>query len=232
MPFVLVLSGLVGVLSAGCSRGDDPSAAPDVEAVAGRRAAQVRAAALDAGLPAEVADVLARAARAPAATFSAVFAVDGVEGSVVVHQRPPRRRVDVVDGSGRTVSSFVTGDRPDEAAAVRCERVASGEHAGWRCEEAGVDGAAGAVPTIGAFDPRAVDRTVEALRSSAAPVVVERRTVAGVAARCVTAGPDDRFCVSPAGVPVLVQRGDGGATLRATTYRDAVDDEDLRRPDG
>lgn len=212
---LLVVLGLVGAACAGCSRGDDSAAGR----VVAQRAAQARSAAIEAGLGDDVADVVALAARAPAATFSAVYEVPGVPGRVVVHQRPPRRRVDTVDAEGRTVSAFVSDG---SATSWDCTRRTS-----WRC--AAVAGSSGA----GAFDPALVDRTVAALSATgptAEPVSVERTTVAGAAAVCVRSGATERLCVSPSGVPLLVERA-GAGSLRAVTYRTAVDPDDLRRPD-
>ena len=214
---LFVLFGLVVAAGAGCPRGNGSK----LDAVADRRASQVRSAAVDGGLPPPVGDVLATAARAPSATFSAVYSGGGIDGSVVVHQRPPQRRVDVVDARGRTVSAFVI----DGDEALRCER----ERRAWRCSEDDDDGAA--PPSLGAFDPALLDRTVSALAASEIAVTVERVRIAGTAASCVVSGPDDRFCVSPSGVPLLVQRADGTLALRATTYRRSVADDDLRRPD-
>lgn len=212
---MLVLTGLVAATLVGCSRGDDSS----LSQVVSQRAAQARAAARSAGLGDDAADVVARAARAPAATFSAVYEVRGTEGRVVVHQRPPRQRVDAVDGDGRTVSSFVS-DGPNGS--WSCQR---GRGSAWRCvETAASDG-------VGAFDPSVVDRTVTALAAADAPVRVERMRIAGVDAACVRSGPSDRFCVSPSGVPLVVERSDGGQSLRVVTYRTTVDTSDLDRPD-
>ena len=225
MLFVLVLSGLAGVLSAGCSRGDDASVA-SVASVVELRVAQVRAAAAEAGLADDVTDVVAAAAGAPAATFSAVFVGGGVEGSVVVHQRPPRRRVDVVDGSGRTVTSFVVDGA---GSAQRCLRGSAGR---WRCSPVGGEEA---VPPVGAFSPAALDAAISALAEAGADagagaVSVERTRVAGAPVACVVSGPADRLCVSRSGVPLLVERSDGTPPLRATAYRTSVDDADLRAP--
>jgi hypothetical protein len=86
--------------------------------------------------------------------------------------------------------------------------------------------------SLGAFTPAALDAMVAALAGSAPrSVVAEAATVAGARARCVRSGPADRLCVSNTGVPLLVERSDGGASLRATTYRTAVADQDLGRPD-
>ena len=213
---LLLLCGLAVVACAGCSRGD----ASGVDEVVVARVSQVRSAARAAGLPAPVVSVMASAAGAPAATFSAVYASGDASGTVVVHQRPPRRRVDVVDGSGRTVSSFVV---EGDGSAVRCTR----QESEWECAAADVDGA----EPMGAFDPAVLDAAVAALAEASTPVTVERTTIAGAAARCVRSGPADRFCVSSAGVPLLVERSDGAAPLRATSYRASVTDDELRRPD-
>jgi hypothetical protein len=213
-----ILFGLVSAACAGCSRGDDSG----LEEVVATRSSQARAAAEEAGLPKGVADVVALAARAPAATFSAVYATSELDGTVVVHQRPPRRRVDVVDGSGETVQVFISDG---EAATVACDH----RPRGWHCAPVPVGSGAS---SLGAFTPAALDALVAALAgASPRSVLAESATVAGTRARCVRSGPADRLCVSTTGVPLLIERSDGGSSLRATTYRTAVADDDLRRPD-
>ena len=206
--------------------------------MADQREAQAREVAAEAGLPADVRSLLGSrpgAARAPQATFSASFAAG--TGTIVVHQAPPRRRVDVVD-AGVARESFVTGD---DGRTIRCERP---EGRGWTCGEtdAGSDGPVAGATGFGAFSPELVARTVEALEEGLAAydVRVEPLTVAGVQARCLRTVPKSgsggatatsRLCISPDGVPVLVERGAGSPVLRAVAYRSRVDADDLRRPD-
>ena len=222
-----MVSCLALVALAGCSRGDDPSR----REVADLRARQARAAAADAGLPADVGALLGVAARAPAATFSATY-VAGSE-RIVVHQVPPRRRVDVVvDGSAREAVVI------DESAgtAVTCVRPASKP---WACESN--DAPAGGGFAGGAFSPELVARTVEALADGADTyrTSVSSRTVAGVRASCLVSTPvagvegatTSQLCVAPDGVPLLVDRGDGAAVLRAVAYRPTAADQDVARPD-
>jgi hypothetical protein len=225
----LLCSGLALLAPVGCSRGDDPS----WREVADERAAQARSAAATAGLPADVQDVLALAARAPAARFTATYA-SGAE-RLVVAQVPPRRRVDVLGAGGTPVESVVTDG---DGGAVRCERPGNGGGGGgrWRCTE--VDGEAAAV---GAFSPELVARTVEALAASAGAyrTDVYVLTVARVRARCLRSTPVDaaagggpsQLCVAADGVPLLLDRGDGTPVLRAVAYRASAADEDVRRPD-
>lgn len=223
---VALLSCLALVAPVGCSRGDDPSW---VE-VAGMRERQARAAAAEAGLPAPVQEVLGRAARAPAATFSATYA----SGSdrLVVTQRPPRRRVDVVGTGGAPLESVVSDG---EGGTVRCERASRAAADRWACRAA--TGASGAV---GAFSPELVARTVEALTASASTyrTDVYDLTVAGVHVQCLrstpvdpTTGPPSQLCVAPDGVPLLLDRGDGTPILRAVAYRPSASAADVARPD-
>ena len=79
------------------------------------RADQVRDAAREAGLPDDVADVLATAARGATATFQVTYA--GTEGArFVVSQEPPDHRVDVI-AAGKIVESRVLRD----GTAYRCD---------------------------------------------------------------------------------------------------------------
>lgn len=216
---------------AGCAGDHEPGAAE----LADRRARQAVAAAAEAGLPDDVQELLGTAARAPAASFSATYRA-GVD-RVVVHQRPPRRRVDVIVGG--VARESVVSDADGE---VRCERPA-GEL--WTCRPVRAGEAAGGTVGFGAFSPELVARTVEALEDAAGAFtldVVERR-IAGVDASCLRSAPaaaaadEERgsatawLCVAPDGVPLLVDRGDGTPELRAIAYRRGASVGDVGRPD-
>ena len=224
---VLVLALALAALGAGCGSGDDRPSDADL------RSRQARSAAAEAGLPDEVGDLLALAARAPAARFAATYAAGSER--VVVHQVPPRRRVDVVVGGVARESVVVddAGSGSGPGSAVACSRP---EGSGWSCEES--ERSASAVAG-GPFSPELVARTVDSLQDSADAydVVVTDREVAGVAARCLVATPrtegsPSELCVAAAsGVPLLVDLGDGSPALRAVTYRPTASDDDVRRPD-
>ena len=172
--------------------------------------------------------LLALAARAPAATFSATY-TSGAD-RVVVHQRPPRRRVDVTSAGGGREAIVIDGD----GAVLTCRH---GDRR-WRCSAGGREDDA-----LGAFSPELVARTVEALEAAAGHyrTGVGRARIAGVAATCLRSTPLDaasaperstaQLCVAPDGVPLLLDRGDGSPVLRAIAYRAAARAEDVRRPD-
>src|SRR5690606_10642123 len=78
---------------------------PDEPDAADERAEQVREVAIDAGLPADAAEVLAVAARGVSATFQISY--PGPDGtSLVVAQEPPNRRIDALE-AGLVVESQV-----------------------------------------------------------------------------------------------------------------------------
>lgn len=220
------------VLAPAACAGDEEATAG---ALADRRARQAVAAAAEAGLPDEVQELLATAARAPAASFSATYRAGA--DRVVVHQRPPRRRVDVVVGG--VAREAVVSDADGE---VRCERPA-GEP--WTCTPVPAGDRDGGAAGFGAFSPELVARTVEALDDAAGAFtleVVERR-IAGIRASCLRSTPTGDgghgassapawLCVAPDGVPLLVDRGDGTPELRAVAYRSGTALDDVRRPDG
>jgi hypothetical protein len=228
------LAAVLALAAPACGRSGEPSA----DDLADRRARQAVAAAAEAGLPEEVQDVLGTAARAPSASFSATYRAGA--DRVVVHQRPPRRRVDVVVGG--VAREAVVSDGDGE---VRCQRPAGRP---WTCTPApaGATEAGSRAGGFGAFSPELVARTVEALEDAAGAFtleVVERR-IAGVEASCLRSAPVDGagdgggdaapawLCVAPDGVPLLVDRGDGTPELRAVAYRSGASSDDVARPDG
>ena len=220
---VVVVVGLVGATLAGCSRSDGS----ELEEVAALRERQARSAAAEAGLDESVQAFLGRAARAPVARFSATYQ-SGAE-RIVVHQVPPRRRVDVLVGGVARDAVVVGGDGEEP---VRCERPAGKP---WTCR---LDPDADA--DVGAFTPELVARTVESLAAGASAfrtTVVDQR-VAGVPARCLRSTPladgsgtTSQLCIAPDGVPLLLDRGDGSPVLRAVAYVASASDADVRRPD-
>jgi hypothetical protein len=220
------LALLVAVL-ASCG-GDGPG---DDAAV--RRSSQVRAAARDAGLPDEVADLLGDAAGVVGERFRVTYDLGGdAGGTAVLTQDPPRRRVDLrAQVAGDEVTrSLLT----DDDGTVVCER-AGGK---WTCRA----GTASDEPAAGAFGSDQIDRIVDDLRASrdAYDFRVATRDVAGVTARCLVTelkpgreatgelGAKGTLCISAEGVPLLVETP--AAWLRALRYTTAVDGEVFEPP--
>lgn len=218
-PLVAVVAGGLLVLSAGaCGGGDDEVTTDRVE--------QVRAAARDAGLRDEVADVLALAARGTTATFQVTY--PGTGGSaIVVSQDPPNRRVDVLT-AGLVVESQVVRD----GVAYACN-LPEGGQPGDALE---CDRTQGAVAAPGAFTDDAVQAFTDDLLASADEfdLTVESRTIAEVEATCLIAAPAagtvldgseagvDTVCLSPEGAQLLVDAG--GERVVADGYSTKVPD--------
>jgi hypothetical protein len=217
---VAVLLASLIAATAGCSRGDDP----EVAKVAALRSTQARRLAADAGLPDDVQRFLGRAAASTGATFTATY-VAGAD-RLVVHQRPPRRRVDTVVGA-KTASSVVLDEH---GRAFRC--APPGRR--WTCH---ADDAARS--TVGAFTPDVVSRTVDALKAATGAYVTstDTRRIAGTSATCLVSRPTSgdgavaTFCISPSGVPLLIDEGTGTPSLRALRYRPSASAADVARPD-
>ena len=208
-PITVLLAALL--VSAGAC-GDDTGSVGD------ERAAQVRDAAREAGLPDDVADVLALAAQGTTATFQVTYA--GTEGArLVVSQAPPDRRVDVIAADKVIESRVLRGGM-----GYRCE-LGSGTDPQLECERA-----AGAVDAPGAFTDDALDDFTAQLAASldGLELTVEERTIAGTDATCLVtqpkagttidrAGPSaETLCVSPEGAQLLVDAG--GDRLVAESY--------------
>lgn len=182
----------------------------DVDDVAADRSDQVRAAALEAGLSPEVADVLALAARGGSATFQVSY--PGPDGTaIVVSQDPPDRRIDALE-AGLVVESQVLVD----GVSYRCT-LPDGGRAGddLRCQRTSA-----ALPGTGAFTESALTRFTEDLAASLGTVelTVETRTIAGADATCLVASPSqaatsegapgpDTICVADDGTQLLVDVG-------------------------
>jgi hypothetical protein len=208
----LVLAGFALVLTA-C--GDDPSAADT-------RAGQVRETATGAGLAGDVADVLALAARGIDGTFQVTYA--GEDGAaLIVSQRPPDRRIDVVAGQQIVESRVFRG-----GVAYQCSLPEDDPEAGLDCRRS-----QGALDAPGAFTDEALDEFAAELAASKddLDLSVESRTIAGVDATCLVAvpkpGPTDgtgpgveTICLADEGAQLLIDAG--GERLVAEAYTTEV----------
>jgi hypothetical protein len=207
VPFLLALGLAVGLV--GC--GDDPSAAD-------MRADQVHDAAVDAGLPEEVADVLALAARGIDGTYQVTY--PGEDGAaLVVSQDPPDRRIDVVAGD-RIVESRVFRDD----VAYECTVPEDDPDGPLDCRRS-----QGALHAPGAFTDESLDAFAADLAGSKddLDLSVEPREIAGVEATCLVAipkaGPTDgtgpgveTICLSDEGGQLLIDAA--GERLVAAAY--------------
>ena len=188
------------------------------------RARQVREAAADAGLEADVAEVLALAARGATATFQVSY--PGTEGaSLVVSQDSPHRRVDVLQ-AGLLVQSQVVRD----GVAYRCQLPPRGRPG----DELDCTRTGGAIESPGAFTDDALTTFTEELAASldALDLTVDERTIAGTRARCLVTAPKagaqldpegpgvDTICLSDEGAQLLVDRG--GERVVADDYTTTV----------
>ncbi len=199
--------------------------------MADERADQARTAALDAGLDADVADVIALIATGDLGTYEVRYPgpVDGTELRIV--QRPPDRLVQVLAGETVTETRLVVDGEAFECVATdddgpvdECERV-----------DAFVD-------PPGVFDEAALARLTEALVARADQFTFTRETiaVAGVEATCLVTrrraevedpalGASGTICASDEGALLLVDQGD--ERLEATAYTTDVADDAFVRPD-
>ncbi|MCU1463416.1 MAG: hypothetical protein JWO37_3491 [Acidimicrobiales bacterium] len=198
------------VTLAGCG---SPSSTTDA---ATQRARDTRRLAAQAGLPPAVTDLLARYAASVGKTFSVTYDL-GQGKSLVVWQRPPRRRV---DAEGQRVYALADGT-------FGC---APTPPAGWRCLRSDTDAS-----LAGPLDPDAVTRTLDALRASrgAFTLRTERRRIAGVTADCVVSEPKtagaakpSTLCLSREGAVLL----GSGALLHAARYTTKVPASALALP--
>ncbi len=215
---------MIAVLLSGCS-GDDPGPGD-------QRAAQARAAALDAGLDADVADFLALASRGETATYQATYpGPSGTNTELVVANDPPDRRIDVLHGDVVTEVRLVLDGQAyrcprdgDKGAIVDCERTDA------------------VVETPGAFDDAALTTLTTALRDGREDFTfrITSTPIAGVSASCLVTelrpgherpdlGSAGTICVSPQGALLRVDQA--GETLEATDYATEIPDNTFVRPD-
>ena len=203
------------VAMAACGGNDD---------VGAERAAQVREAATEAGLPDDVVDVIVLAAEGTDATFQITY--EGTGGAaLVVSQDPPNRRVDVVAGEA-VVESRVFRD----GIGYRCTPPSTDPTGPLECQRS-----EGALEAPGAFTEAALDAFSRDLAESVddLELSVERRDLAGVTATCLVAAPKagptdgtgagvETLCLSPEGGQLLVDAA--GERVVARTYATDVPD--------
>ena len=219
--FVLALA-LASASVVACSSSD---------VVGDERAEQARTAALDAGLDEGVADFLALAARGQTATYQATYPGPDEGTDLVVANRPPDRRVDVVadevivqvqlslDGE-----SFRCSRDPEVDAIDECERTDA------------------IVEAPGTFGDAAMATLTESLTERLEDFEFELQTspIAGVEAQCLVTrvregkerpelADGGTMCVSPEGVLLRVAQGD--ELLEATDYSTEIADNTFVRPD-
>jgi hypothetical protein len=206
-----VLSGVIVATLASCGSN---GAARDAQAAARVRADQARGVARQAGLDQQVQDFLARAAAAPAATYTVVYD-QGAGQQTTVMSRPPDQRIDV-GGEDRVIIKATVTDV--------CHRAAGR----WTCRKG--DNSA----RTGPFTPDAVTQTIGGLvqLSASYAFTVTRRPIAGVDASCLSAdrkpsapadpgvGEHGAMCIAPDGA-ILALEGTG-RPLKAVSYHPSV----------
>lgn len=222
-PTTLASIVLVAALTvAGCADDDD---------VGDERADQARTAALDAGLDDDVADFLALAARGQTATYQATYPGPDEGTDLVVANRPPDRRVDVV-ADGVLLQVQLSLDGESFQCGLDAELDAIGE-----CERTDA-----LVESPGAFGSAAMASLTESLaeRLDDFEFSLATAAIAGIEAQClVTRIREGRerpeladggtICVSPEGVLLRVAQGD--EILEATDFTTDIADNTFVRPD-
>jgi hypothetical protein len=220
-----VLVGLALVSTAACGDDEDPIATTGDE-----RAEQAETAASEAGLEDEVAEFLGLLARGETATYRVEFPGPAEGTELLIANRPPDRRVEVLAEGTTTEVRLVTDGQAftctpaTEADELTCERTDA------------------LVEPPGVFRTEALDELSESLaeRSDDYSFEIETLTVAGVEARCLVTrlrsgresaelGSSGTICASPEGAVLLVDQG--ADRLEATAYGTDVDDAAFQRPD-
>lgn len=212
---------MVLLVAAACAGDDAPSPADE-------RADQARAAAIEAGLAAEVADFLALTARGAIATYQVTYPGPTAGSTLVVANRPPDRRVDVLDGDEVVETRFVLDGQA------------------WECIPAGEPGddctrTDAVVEPPGLFRDDALAELTRSLRDRQDDFTFEvgSRRVVGVEARCLVTerregrdrpdiGDRGELCVSPEGVLLLVDQQD--ESLEASAYSTEVPEGTFELP--
>jgi hypothetical protein len=220
--FATVVVALSAVFAGGCGGRRN--------SVADTRATQARRVAKDAGLPVDVQDLLGLAATSATRTFTVRYSIP-TAGATTIVQDPPRRRIELVLGTGPTETTRATITNADGT--FRCSRTVDA----WTCQKTGA-----VARDLGPLALGDIERTTADLAAARTAYAfrVERRTVAGTAARCLvtelrpgqpadpTRGTRGVLCVSPEGVPLLIEGA--RSTLTATSYRTAAAASAFRLP--
>lgn len=214
---------LIAAALTACGDGSDPG---------DERAEQARTAAEEAGLDDDVVDFLALAARGSTATYQVTFPGTAPGTSLVVANRPPDRRVDVLDGE-EVVEVRLTLD----GEAYRCTKDDGADRIDT-CERTDAF-----VEPPGLFQPAALDRLTSSLRDRRNDFSFRVRDaeVAGADARCLVTevragrerpelGDRGEICVSQEGVLLRVEQA--GESLEATEYTTDIPAGTFERPDG
>lgn len=217
-----VLAGAVAAVFVGCGDGGTE--------VADQRADQASRAALDAGLEADVGDFLGLLARGRLATYEVTY--PGIEegDEIVVRNRPPDRRVDVVVDGEVTESRLVV-----DGSSYRCVPEDVGQALSCERTDAFVE-------PPGIFTDRSLAALVESLRERRDDFsfAVERTPVAGVEGTCLVTrirsgrarsglGDGGSICASTEGAILRIDQA--GEVLEASDYRADVDPDAFILPD-
>ena len=216
---------LGGVLT---SCGDD---ADEATATGDARSEQVEAAAQEAGLDDDVAEFLGLLARGETATYRIRFPGPAEGTELVIDNRPPDRRVEVIADGTTTEVRLVT-----DGQALTCTPGTEGGD--LTCERTDA-----VVEPPGVFRASALDELSDSLgaRADDYSFEIETLTVAGVEARCLVTrlrsgresselGSSGTICASPEGAVLLVDQGSD--RLEATEYGTDVAEDAFARPDG
>lgn len=196
------------------------------------RAAQNRSVAEQAGLPNDVADLFALAAKSSDATYRVSVNTTDATGKpvqITTSQRPPDRRVDVFNADGTVDASIATKD-----GAFQCTQTNNQ----WQCGQLGSHASADS----GVLATDTVRQAADRFRQRAADYDfrVEQRSVANANATCLvtnrkpghdqdpTLGASATLCLSAEGVPLLVQTPTGSVT--AVEYSTTVPDNAFDLP--
>lgn len=220
-----MVAPVVAALVAGCS--DEPD---EIAATGDERAEQAQVAASEAGLDDEVADFLGLLARGETATYRVRFPGPTADTELLIANRPPDRRVELIAEGTTAEVRLVTGGR-----AFTCTPEAEGDE--LTCERTDAF-----VEPPGVFRPAALEELSESLadRSEDYSFELEVLPVAGIEARCLVTrlrsgrqtaelGASGTICASPEGAVLLVDQG--ADRLEATEYGTDVDADAFVRPD-
>lgn len=181
---------------------------------------QARSVAEQAGLPRDVADFFALAAKGTQATYRVALDTTDSKGTklqVTTTQRPPDVRVDTFHADGTIDATFSTKGQRYE-----CTRA----NDRWQCGDLGPSSSSSG----DVFDPSAVELAIDGFRQRAADYDfrVEHRTIANVDATCLVTnrkpghdqdpslGAAATLCLSPDGAILRAETSAG--TLSASSY--------------